>query len=216
MASLTDIDLSMLSINDDNDDHINSFLRIIRSNSYVKNIKPSNTKDKNAISFLVDRNLSQSDKIKLGIAIEKVSKDFILYHNKDLINIKEKNKKDIKEKDHLFKNEKTKTIFYAELKSNLNLDTEKSKQTIQKIKDIEDELIQKYTDYKIVVLLVNMRHLIIDDTPRNVIIKYKDIRSKVVGVNEYLEKLGLNSFQFSINEYTYIINQLVHEMFSTY
>ena len=46
-------------------------------------------------------------------------------------NIKEKNTKGKKETDHLFMDVNNKIIYYAEIKSNLNLDTEKSNETVQ-------------------------------------------------------------------------------------
>jgi len=79
---------------------------IIDINEYINTCFIKETKDYYSLSYLVKNNLSQNSCIKLGIAIEKILIDIILYYNKNLINIKEKNKKNIKEKDHLFKDEK--------------------------------------------------------------------------------------------------------------
>lgn len=74
-------------------------------------------------------------------------------------NIKEKNTKGKKETDHLFMDVNNKIIYYAEIKSNLNLDTEKSNETVQKCLNIEKMLINKYFKYKIKMFLVGLRHL---------------------------------------------------------
>jgi hypothetical protein len=55
-------------------------------------------------------------------------------------------KKDV---DFIFKNESTKTIYYRELKSNTELDTEKLPATIEKIKNISTYLNNMYSDYKV-------------------------------------------------------------------
>lgn len=55
-------------------------------------------------------------------------------------------KKDV---DFIFKNESTKTIYYRELKSNTELDTEKLPATIEKIKKISTYLNNMYSDYKV-------------------------------------------------------------------
>jgi hypothetical protein len=51
--------------------------------------------------------------------------------------------------DLLFMNETTKTIYYRELKGNIELDTEKIPSTINKCKEIETALKNQYSDYNI-------------------------------------------------------------------
>ena len=131
--------------------------RIIRKNKYINNCSSNKKIDINSLSYLIDYDLSQSDCIKIGIGIENILKDFIL-ENTNLKNIKTKNKKGIKEKDHLFMDINKKIIYYAEIKSNLNLDTEKSKQTYKKCLDIEKELQEEYKDYEIKMFLVGVRY----------------------------------------------------------
>ena len=97
---------------------------------------------------MIKRELSQSDCIKLGNGLEKIFYDIVLQYTK-LKDIKPKNKKGKKEKDHLFCDETNKIIYYAEFKSNINLDTEKSKSTYQKCLNIVIELKEKYPDYTI-------------------------------------------------------------------
>jgi hypothetical protein len=81
--------------------------------------------------------------------MEKVLREYVLYMNRSLKDIRPANKKGDKEKDHLFVDEDKKIIYYAELKSNLNLDTEKSKKTEAKVVKIKDSLVSKYIGYTI-------------------------------------------------------------------
>ena len=93
----------------------------------------------------------QSINIKLGKFGEFLSKELInsasnlkmLQCGVQKINDK---KKDV---DLLFKNKVTKTIYYRELKGNIELDTEKLPATIEKCKEIELSLKTSYPDYSI-------------------------------------------------------------------
>ena len=93
----------------------------------------------------------QSINIKLGKFGEFLSKELINYASNlkmlqcGVQKINDK-KKDV---DLLFKNEVTKTIYYRELKGNIELDTEKLPATIEKCKEIELSLKTSYSDYSI-------------------------------------------------------------------
>lgn len=187
--------------------------KVIDENEYVKNCKSNEKPDINSLSFLIhNRNLSQSDKIKLGQGMEKVLKD-IIEKNTELINIKEKNAKGEKERDHLFEDNKNKIIYYAELKSNINLDTEKSKSTSEKCLKILDELQIQYPDYKIKMFLVNLRFLEKKDVDKVVLNKYTNIKNNLCGINEYLSNLGVK-FNFKDEKnYAEFLNYLVDKMY---
>ena len=122
------------------------FEKIIVNNEYVQKCISNKKKDIHSLSYLITYNLSQSDCIKIGIGLENVLRDLILCLTQELINIKPKNKKGSKEKDHLFVNNNKKNIYYAELKSNLNLDTEKTKSTYIKCLEIKKELQIEYNN----------------------------------------------------------------------
>ena len=96
------------------------------SNEYVQNCQPNGKKDVSSLSYLIDQQMSQTSCIKTGFGVEKVFNDYILSIT-NLTSIKPKNSKGKKEKDHLYIDEVKKIIYYAEIKANLNLDTEKSK-----------------------------------------------------------------------------------------
>lgn len=186
--------------------------RIIRKNKYINNCSSNKKIDINSLSYLIDYELSQSDCIKIGIGIENILKDFIL-ENTNLKNIKTKNKKGIKEKDHLFMDINKKIIYYAEIKSNLNLDTEKSKQTYKKCLDIKKELQEEYKDYEIKMFLVGVRYYEKIIIPKTILKKYKEINNNLCGINEYFKYLSIKFKIFNEKDYKKILNYLVKKMF---
>ncbi len=188
---------------------------IIRKNEYVKNCSSNKAKDFNSLSYLIDVDLSQSDCIKIGTGIEKVLRDIILDKNKSLSDIKQQNEKGKKEKDHLFYCENTKTVYYAELKSNLYLDTEKCKSTSQKCSDIVKELQVLYPEYTIEMYLVGLRYCTKNMMPKQVYKKYECIKHNVVGVDEYLHNLGTCISFGNESNYKRFLNTLAREMFSS-
>ena len=166
--------------------------------------------DNESLSILFDINLSQSEKIQFGNRMENLLSIFIL-ENTLLKNIKEKNSKGVKEIDHLFMDNINNVIYYAELKSNLNLDTEKSIQTVKKCKQIKKILKKKYPDYKIKMYLVSLRHLTTNTINKCIKNKYNEINDNLVGVNEYLIDLGIpqqTEFENEIN-YKIFINKFI-------
>lgn len=91
----------------------------------------------------------QSINIKMGRHGEWLSKELIkINKNLELLICgvqKINNKK--KDVDLIFKDERIKTIYYRELKGNIELDTEKLPATISKCKEIENSLKISYPDY---------------------------------------------------------------------
>lgn len=186
---------------------------IIEENDNVKNCKSNPNKDSSSLSSLIDRSLSQSDCIKLGSALENVVRDIILVFSiLDLQDIKSKNKKGSKEKDHLFCDEQNKMIYYAELKSNLNLDTEKSKSTYEKCLIIVEELKQKYPDYTIKWGLVGCRYFEFQEIPNTIKYKYNAIKDNLFGMNEYLDLLNVD-IRFTLSSYRKFLNKIADTMF---
>jgi hypothetical protein len=187
---------------------------IIDKNDYVFSCVSNKKKDFNSLSYLIEKDLSQSDCIKLGIGIEKVFKDIIISRNTNLENIKPINKKGQKEKDHLFKDERTKTIYYAEIKSNLNLDTEKCKSTSDKCLQIKKELKREFPDYEIKMFLVGIRYYEKTIIPKIINNKYLSITDNLLGINDYLSIMNSN-IKFE-NEKMYInfLNYLASKMFN--
>lgn len=93
----------------------------------------------------------QSINIKMGRFGEFMSKELV--KRVDILELLQCGIQKINDKrkdvDLLFKNELTKTIYYRELKANIELDTEKLPATISKCKEIENSLKTSYPDYSI-------------------------------------------------------------------
>jgi hypothetical protein len=127
----------------------------VKGNIWIDNIlKDDVTYTKpGSISHLLygEKPSEQSINIKVGRLGEYLSKELIKTNNKmDLLGCglqKINGKK--KDVDLIFKNEETKTIYYRELKGNIELDTEKLPATINKCKEIENDLKLSYPDYTI-------------------------------------------------------------------
>lgn len=133
--------------------------------------------------------------------------------NLTLINIKEKNIKGKKECDLLFKCECTKQIYYAEVKCNINLDTEKSKSTIDKIMIIVTELQKSYPDYKINSYLIAARYIHSKDISHTLLNKYSEIKENVCGINDFIEIIGCSDMKFgSESEYKCFINKVAYKL----
>jgi hypothetical protein len=165
-------------------------------------------KENGSLKELVTTEINQSQSIRLGIYIENIIRELITKERKDIVNIKEKNKKGIKEKDHLFMNEPLSLIIYAEFKANINLDSEKCPATINKINTIEKELLDKYPGYSIKKALVCLRYLRKTDIPTVLLNKYKSIHEHLYGVNDYLELFGITTL-FDYASYRLFINTAV-------
>lgn len=179
---------------------------------YVINSKSNKHKDISSLSSLVKKKmLSQSDCIKLGTGVERVILN-ICSKNINFINIKQKNSKGKKEKDHLFINNETKEIYYAEFKSNINLDTEKSKSTYEKILFIIDELKHTYPNYKINGYLVAARYYDTNIIPLLLLNKYIPIKNNVIGINNYLTLFEQDNFN-NEEHYSEWINTIANKMF---
>lgn len=189
------------------------FFSIIDNNSYVKNCFSNKNKDINSISYLIKRDLSQSDCIKFGTGFEKVLMDIILLENKNLESIKPKNMKGKKDLDHLFLDKINKIVYYAEIKSNLNLDTEKSKATSNKCLQVQQDLIKEFPEHKINMYLVGIRYFTKEIISKNILNKYTSIIENLKGVNEYLSELGVTIKFLDETDYVEVLNYQANKMF---
>tara|TARA_Y100000389_G_C17438012_1_gene506743 strand:+ start:490 stop:1155 length:666 start_codon:yes stop_codon:yes gene_type:complete len=116
-------------------------LQRITSN-YFKDKRPKKSHDNyESINTLVNIGVTQSQSIRIGTSIEDLLRIYIS-STSSWNDVKPPNAKGKKERDHLFsrtlENGKTEKI-YAELKSNLQLDSEKRSKTAEKVKSIVHE-----------------------------------------------------------------------------
>jgi hypothetical protein len=186
---------------------------LIKNNKYIRDTKSNKNKDECSLKYLVDIDLSQSDCIKLGVGVEKFMSDLVIKFNKSLINIRAKNSKGSKETDLLFLDSKKRIVYYAELKTNINLDTEKSKVTSEKCIGLVNTLRCKYPDHEIRWCLLAVRYFSKAKIPITLKNKYTIISDNLYGVNEFLEMLNID-FRFDEEIHKKTINEIAINMFT--
>jgi hypothetical protein len=177
-------------------DHTNTYFTSICTSS--SDVKTANTGD--SISSLLNVPLTQSQCIKFGTHVEKILRDFISsYHH--VKNVRPQNKKGESERDHLFLLDDGRKI-YAELKCNLNLDTEKRKKTCEKVHKISKE--EECEGY-----LLAVRY--IDEIPEKVAKQYDTVN--LVSVSQYFKLFNV-SCPFGNSELLYRmwLNQIAREL----
>lgn len=192
-------------------------LKIIDENEYVKNCVSNQSSSIHSLSYLISGDRSQSDRIKCGNAVEKILRDMATKLTACKV-VPRKNKKGLKEKDILLMDNTNKKIYYAEIKCNLDLDTEKSRSTFEKCQSIRDELTSiiesedKLSGYTLEWCLLGARYLHFDDIPHTIAKKYVDIEGNVFGVNQFLEMVGV-PFQYTMDQYVGQLNYMAEAMF---
>ena len=164
--------------------------------------------DLSSFKTLIDREISQSECIQMGIVMEKFLKNLISKTTPHT-NIKPKNTKGKKERDILFINDDIKTVYYFEIKNNINLDTEKSKETSRKINIICKELETEYQGFCIESALVSTRYLNSIEIPKIYVNKYNKNNHRLIGINDLLELVG-SEIRFTFDEYKEIVNKLAN------
>jgi hypothetical protein len=203
---------------------------IVIKNTYVDAcLQPDENPQRQPGSFysLISRQLSQGDAIKLGYAIERIFRQLIST-NPNLRDIRPQTKKGEKEKDHLFQDKNTGHIYYAEVKSNIYLDTEKIAKTLKKIDDVIAQLQDTYKSHdgalaKVTGYLFAPRYFKRDIIPAAKIAEIRGLIERdnlkyfkvdnLVGVNEYMTELGVK-YDFDSEEiYREKLNYLAYRMF---
>jgi hypothetical protein len=181
---------------------------LICKNKYINKHKKSKS-DIHSFCSLVNRPLTQSQNVTLGICMEQIFKDYIA-NNTVLKDISQNgsHKKGERQKDHMWLNESKKEIIYAEQKNNINLDTEKSLSTQEKVLEIS----KKYPEHKISAYILATRYLHSSEADASRIIKAKYKNTKVIGVNEYLELFGLTPIA-DYDSYKKVIMKIVQAKF---
>ena len=164
--------------------------------------QPVKGRSENSLSYLRDRPMEQSECIRLGTAMENALTQ-ITEKNTKFENIKPKNERGQKEKDILFKNLVQNIIWYFELKSNIELDTEKLPETVKKIKE----------DNNYSGGLVSVRWLSKNDIPKNLRKRYKDLGDdEIYGVNDYFDAVGVPYKFEDYDEYKKFVNGILDKI----
>ena len=166
--------------------------------------KPVN--DYESIKSLLDFPITQSQSIRLGTAVENILRDMISSKS-SWVDIKPANQTGEKERDHLFRLDGV--TIYAELKSNLNLDSEKKKATREKAKHIAAE---EHTE-GIIVALRHYSHETLSQSSCTNFYEKSDL--KVLPVAEYLNLFSMENPFGSYDGYkiwlNYVALKLVEE-----
>ena len=162
--------------------------------------------DYESIKSLIDFPMTQSQSIRLGTAVENILRETISSKSK-WVDIKPENQPGEKERDHLFQLDGV--TIYAELKSNLNLDSEKKKATREKAKHIAAE---EHTQG----IIVALRHYSHETLSRSSCTNfYEKSDLKVLPVAEYLKLFSVENPFGSYDGYkiwlNYVALKLVEE-----
>lgn len=180
---------------------------IISKNAYIQE-RTASCVDEHSFCYLVNRPLSQSENIRLGVAMEHLFRDAAATNKTGWTSLSEKNKKGEHQKDHIWVHEPTKRIIYAEQKNNITLDTEKSKKTTEKIKEVA----ASYPDYTLTPYLLAARYLSKDeDIVKQRASKFPGI--SIIGVNDFLALFDLPQFQ-DYDQYKAVIETVVKTKFA--
>lgn len=188
---------------------------IIENCEYIQNeYKYRNSTDEYcSLAYLLkDLELTQSDKIKLGRALEIFLNDYLKSNAswKKLDYLQTNIKCQI---DELIINNDKKMIVYSEYKSNIALDSQKRKVMFDHCNSVHTRLKGMYPDYIVSGYIVNLRFLYSKDIPVNIINRYKNEKDiKIIGLNEYLNLFNLNLFD-DYPEYTSFLKYICQQNF---
>jgi hypothetical protein len=173
-----------------------SILRNLRVKEHINNITTCNKKGRSpeSLSYLINRDISQSACIKLGVHLEEIFNIYLEYLMSERYTRENKNRseKGVRQKDILFKDKNSNSYIYAEIKANINLDTQKLPATIKSIKDLEKE----YKDISFQAYIISLRYLSTKDIPENLKKKYNSVN--LIGIHDFLQ--NVLSIDFPIEE----------------
>lgn len=163
----------------------NSFLRSPLVRTYISSLKSKNTEDASSLCSLLTRKVSQSTNIRLGNELESILNLYATAH----VEAEDLRPKKVKKGEHQLDwlRRFTKSIVYGEFKSNINLDTEKRKATIEKVTAVGNDLVKAYPAENIQPYLVSLRYLRVDDIPPLTAKSYENV--KLIGVAEFFEEV---------------------------
>lgn len=174
---------------------------LVKKNDYIKDYRLNKKKEPSSLAYIIKRDMSQRDCIKLATGIEKLFTDLILETTS------------LKQKQQLFIDEKKKIVYYAEQRADINLDTHKSKATYKSCLATVEQLKKDFPDYSIKWCLLGYRYIASEHIPTDILKKYLNISQNLYGVNDYFEMLGID-FKFTEESYSYYINSIAEEMFA--
>jgi hypothetical protein len=188
-----------------------SLLSCAAVRDYIASLKPKTTEDPMSLCSLLTRKVSQSTNIRLGNELEVILNVYASAACADAVDCRPaKVKKGEHQKDFL--REISKTLVYAEFKSNINLDTEKRKATRQKVNEVAAELAAAHPDKTIRPYLVSLRYLRTSDIPPLVASSYSDVT--LIGLGDFFrDVLGHTAAEFeTYPAYTQFLMKIVDQL----
>lgn len=196
--------------------------RLIRENKYLNEPfkNPAITED--SIKSLLRKDTldkwTQSLSIKLGNALEKLCHDIIFKTSRHRESIQDYCPKGMKkrQRDICILDNKYKRLVTLEIKSNLNLDSEKMKITTKKV--LKDDYFEKVESS-----ILSVKYLRGHDIPKRILGKYPGVR--VLGMNDLLDMfdcdmnmfdsdLDLSNNRFTEEEYKDWVNEIAQTLLS--
>jgi hypothetical protein len=196
------------------DDRRTMYNAVISNCEYINRCDEAGGSDIHSFNSIVPVKLTQSEYIKLGICMEEFLSRLISHNAVGWETIIVKAKKGAKQRDHLFVNRTTKTVIYCEQKNNINLDTEKSIETKEKVRAIMAELASEYPGYTVRGFILAARYLSADEDEAKHIIRHKYADIGVIGVNDYLSLFDLDSCSFTYRTYKETIGEICRLKFN--
>jgi hypothetical protein len=172
-------------------------LEMIPKNEYIKDFKSNKQKDPDSVAYLIRRDMTQRECVKLGNCFEKLLTDMTVQLVTHL------QPKSIKNKYNVFVDEEYKIVYYAELKADYSKNTE----------CMVDELKKEVPGYTVKWCVLLYRYIASEYIPTEILKKYIKISQNVYGINDYLEMVGID-FRFTEETYKYYLNLIADEMFA--
>ena len=161
----------------------NSFLNSSIVRTYISNLKPKSTEDASSLCSLLTRKVSQSTNIRLGNELESIVNLYATAH----IQAEDLRPKKVQKGAHQLDwlRRFGHSIIYGELKSNINLDTEKRKATIDKVIAVGAELVKVHSSETVQPYLVSNRYLRTNEIPVLMAKSYDSVT--LIGIADFFE-----------------------------
>lgn len=194
--------------------------KLVKDNHYIKTRCIGKKPDTTSLAYIIERKLNQGQYIQMGHCIENVLRDLVVNYtnlkdersNYSSLMSQRKNEKGSKEADHLFIDTHKKIIYYAELKANPNLDTEKTKATIIKCSEtLKNSLRNIYPGFRIKWCLLICRYIDYSRFPPEIKKKFEEIKNNVFGINDYFQMLGID-YRFTEDDWISFVNEIANEL----
>jgi hypothetical protein len=160
---------------------MNSLLHCAEVSTLLEHLRPKITVDPTSLCSLYTRKVSQSTNIRVGNELEKIVNLYIL-NSCPVTDMRPSRTTAGERQKDLCVRVGPSTVVYAELKSNINLDTEKCRATRDKVNEIVATL-REQEAMEVTGYLVSLRYLRTSDVPQTLRNRYGDVT--LIGVGDF-------------------------------